>query len=268
MKIAVLGAGGFLGKYLSATLNVTHTVIPVTRDTLDLLDFYQVTQWLANTGPDVIINCVSSSGSTRVDDINYSDVQKDLAIFLNFFNSTQDFRFINIGSGAEFDRRQPIHMAKESDIFRCRPLESYGFAKNIISRLCLEKNNFYTLRLFGCFNNQEPESRLFKRFLNDKIDIINNKWFDYITIEDFAIIVEHYCAIEQPTHQDINCVYQDKFLISDILELLVKTHQLNKQIQVNSSTSSTWAYYTGDGTKLAGLNLALGGLEEGIRNYV
>lgn len=264
MKIAILGANGFLGKFLCDKLGDSYTIIPVIRSTVNLLDFVEVDRWLAKETPEVVISCIANGGGARIDDVNYTDVQKDLAIFLNFYNSSHKFRYINIGSGAEFDRRQTIHMVKEEDILTRQPLESYGFAKNIISRLCLEKDNFYTLRLFGCFDISEPDIRLFKKFLAKKVFSINDKWFDYISADDFALIVEHYCLTDTPIHKDVNCVYEDKHLISEILHMVSKWH--NSTLTV-TQTQTTWTYYTGDGTKLKSLGLLLQGLEEGIKNY-
>ena len=101
MKIAILGARGFIGSYLVQYFsNKSHTVIPVTRDTLNLSDYIAVDNWINSVQPDVIINAVTSGGGARVNDINYTDVQTDLGIFFNFYNNKHCPRYINIGSGA------------------------------------------------------------------------------------------------------------------------------------------------------------------------
>lgn len=266
MKIAILGARGFIGSYLVQYFsNRSHTVIPVTRDTLNLSNYIAVDNWITNVRPDVIINAVTSGGGARVNDINYTDVQTDLGIFFNFYNNKHCPRYINIGSGAEYDRRTSIHKAKEESILTCTPMESYGFAKNIISRAVLNRENFYTLRLFGCFDSSEPGIRLFKRFLAGKISSIENKFFDYISLSDFAKIVDYYCKEETLVHRDINCVYLEKHLLSNHLTMLSQWQNATISYEI---TNKTWGYYTGDGEKLAQLGLELHGLEEGLRNYV
>jgi hypothetical protein len=144
-------------------------------------------------------------------------------------------------------------------------MESYGFAKNIISRAVLNRENFYTLRLFGCFDSSEPDIRLFKKFLAGKINSIENKFFDYISLSDFAKIVEYYCKEETLVYQDINCVYLEKHLLSNYLTMLSQWQNATISYEI---TNKTWGYYTGDGEKLALLGLELQGLDEGLKNYV
>jgi len=264
MRIAILGAKGYLGSYLLGSLVHNHDMIPVTRDTINLSNYNEVDEWLTEETPDVIINATTSGGGARVNDINYTDVQTDLSIFFNFYNNPRCPRYINIGSGAEFDRRTVIHNVEEENIVHSLPLESYGFAKNIIARAVLNRNNFYTLRLFGCFDSSEPNIRLFKKFLAGKISGVQDKVFDYISAEDFTRIVEYYCETAQPEYKDINCVYYEKHLISDYLKMI---NAYRKTEIPFTTTDKICGYYTGNGKKLAKLNLKLKGLEEGLKNY-
>lgn len=263
MRVAILGARGYLGSYLVERLVHNHTVIPVTRDTLDLTDYNQVSRWLTKENPAVVINCAISGGGRYVNDINYSDVQRDLPIFLNFYNNPSMCRYINIGSGAEFDRRTSITNADEYDIIQSRPLESYGFTKNTIARMILKRDQFYTLRLFGCFDSSEPATRLFKKFKNEGKITIQDKYFDYISADDFARIVEHYCT-STDLYKDLNCVYENKMLLSEQLRLFAKYHVPNGLIDVKMERGLN---YTGLGNRLAKLKIPLQGLEQGIRDY-
>lgn len=260
MKIAILGARGFLGSYLTNYFTAKgYTVFPVTRQTVNLESYYDVDYWLSKNDPDVIVNCAISGGGLRVNDINYSDVQRDLNIFLNFYNNPRVKKYINIGSGAEFDRRNPIVNELEESILFSQPLESYGFAKNTIARMCLVNDRFYTLRLFGCFDPSEPSTRLFKRYLADLKIEIEDKFFDYISASDFAKIVEVYCR-SRNLPKDINCVYRDKYQLSSILMMLKPGTPPNVTAQLGKA-------YTGAGYKLSGLGISLDGIEKGLREY-
>lgn len=261
MKIAILGARGFLGSYLTKYFQQQgYEVLPVTREIVNLESYYDVDVWLYKNDPDVIVNCAISGGGLRVNDINYSDVQRDLAIFLNFYNSARVKKYINIGSGAEFDRRNPICNALEEEILFSRPLESYGFTKNTIARMCLNRDNFYTVRLFGCFDIGEPGIRLFKRYLSNPDMLIEDKFFDYVSARDFAKVVEQYCCGAMELPKDINCVYSDKYKLSSILMMLDRTRAPNVTEQLGKA-------YTGSGHKLAALPIPLDGLEKGLREY-
>ena len=263
MRIAILGANGFLGGYLLEHLVHNHYVIPVVRNTLDLTDYRAVAEWLAQEQPDVIVNCAISGGGRNVNDINYSDVQRDIAIFLNFYNNPAVKKYINIGSGAEFDKRVSISNAEEKDILNAKPLESYGFTKNTIARMVLGRQNFFTLRLFGCFDSSEPDIRLFKKFKRDGKITIEDKYFDYISARDFATVVEHYC-VSAELIKDLNCVYSKKLMLSEQLQTFARYQVPNGLIVVKTDHAP---HYTGDGANLAGLKLPLQGLEEGFKKY-
>jgi len=66
-------------------------------------------------------------------------------------------------------------------------------------------------------------------------------------------------------HQDINCVYLEKHLLSNHLTMLSQYHNTNISYNI---ADKTWGYYTGNGEKLAQLELELQGLEEGLKKYV
>jgi len=265
-KIAILGANGFLGKYLTKFLTAAeHTVLPVTRKTLDLTNYWQVAEWLDFNTPDVVINCVTSGGGSRVNDINYTNVQTDLGIFLNFFNNPKCPRYINIGSGAEFDRRRSMDNCVESELLSNTPIDSYGYAKNVISRLCLPKDNFYTLRLFGCFDRTEPDIRVFKKLLQNKRLTFDEKYFDTISALDFALIVKYYCETDKIVGKDVNCVYNEKILLSDLLKKFAQVHVPDAKIHVSNDRGLN---YTGAGNLLHYLKIPLVGLDQGIKNYV
>lgn len=271
MKIAILGSKGFIGSYLQSHFwSSKYKVIPVTRDTLDLLDYSQVQFWLLKNRPDVVINCAISGGGTTVNEINFQDAQQNITVFFNFFNSAQSFRYINIGSGAEFDKSMSINEASEFDIFYRLPKDSYGYSKNIISRAIRKRDNFYTLRLFGCFGSTEPAIRLFKKFLSHRIDYINDRYFDYFSVWDFAKVVEYYCnASDVKLIKDINCVYPKKLLLSEILSKLNKVKNIDLPIYTDGTVYNS---YTGSTLNLLRLCNTkdfpvLDGLEKGLEVY-
>lgn len=262
MKIAILGARGFLGSYLANHLS-HHQIIPVTRETVNLTDYHAVDSWMKTVKPDAIVNCAISGGGKNVNDINYSDVQRDLTIFLNFYNNENTPRYINIGSGAEFDKRRSITNCEESEILEFTPLDSYGFTKNTIARMILQREEFYTLRLFGCFDSSEPDIRVFKKFLKEKkIDIVD-KYFDFISARDFATIVEYFCK-NPPAINDINCVYDEKVLLGTQLRKFAQYHLPNSIIQQSPTMGNN---YTGNGRRLKMMGIPLQGLEQGLKDY-
>jgi nucleoside-diphosphate-sugar epimerase len=256
MKVAVLGSNGFLGNLICQRLDCE--ILPVSRSTFDLNSYVETRQWLEKFNPDVVINCATSGGKTKMGDLNFQDIQNNLGIFINFFNNSDYVKkFINIGSGAEFDVKTNINLAKEIDILNSVPNDSYGYSKNIIARMVLEKDNFFTLRLFGCFDSTEPDFRLFKKLLADQNFKLINRQFDYISADDFIKILKYY--VRQPNlPKDLNCVYQNKLYLNEILD------KFNKKFSVVETSNIN---YTGNGDLLALLDLELEGLDIGIEKY-
>jgi dTDP-4-dehydrorhamnose reductase len=57
MKIAITGAGGFVGKELASFFSVQHQVLALTRRSLDITDRQAVRRMITSLRPDLIINC-------------------------------------------------------------------------------------------------------------------------------------------------------------------------------------------------------------------
>ena len=261
MKIAVLGARGFVGSRLTKSLGQKHNVIPVFRQTIDLLDYKSVQDFLRKEKFDVIVN----AAAIMTDPDSLTDTRNNLGIFMNFYHNSELFgKFVNLASAAEYDRSTDINLIQESEIFTRLPKDSYGFGQNIKSRLSLDKNNFYNIRIFNCFGKGEYESRIFTRYLNQgKLEITNNRYFDYFSINDLCHLVDH-CIVNHWTIRDVNAVYTDKYLISEVIELFCATNRLDSNFSVISFSQHN---YTGSAANINTLNIKFNGLIQGFRDY-
>src|SRR5262245_54289464 len=56
MKIAITGAGGFVGKELARFFSARHHVVPLPRHSLDITDGHAVRRMVINVRPDLIIS--------------------------------------------------------------------------------------------------------------------------------------------------------------------------------------------------------------------
>jgi GDP-L-fucose synthase len=261
MKIAILGSRGFVGRNIASHLSETHEVTGVTRDTLNMLDPIAVKKFLEDNLFDVVINCAA----VMTNDETLHDARNNLGMFMNFYNNSDLFgKFINTASGAEFDRTTDIDGLLESVIFNRMPRDSYGFGQNVKSRLCVDKDNFYNIRIFNCFGYGELPSRIFPRFIAQKqMEITNDRYFDYFSIQDLCRVVDHCIDNDWPI-KDVNAVYPDKHKISEVLALFCKIKNLQPNLKVVSESPNN---YTGSGLSLQTLGIKLDGLEKGIRDY-
>jgi len=261
MKVAVLGSNGFVGRDIVSYLKNHHNVVPVTRATVDLLDPYCVKEYLQTQKFDVIVN----AAAVMTGEDSFADTRNNLGLFMNFYNNSELFgKFINLGSGAEFDRSTNIDCARESLIFDRMPKDSYGFGQNIKSRLSHTKKDFYTLRLFNCFGSNESSSRIFSKFISMQdqpaFEIQNDRYFDYFSIQDLCKVVDSFVTTDH-LDTDVNCVYYDKHKISEVVEMFANIHGLKKNFTVVSTSENN---YTGSGTALKALDLNLDGLTKGL----
>lgn len=262
MKIAILGAKGFVGCELAGYLLHDHHVTPVTRDTVDLLDPEAVKAFLIDKKFDVIVN----AAAVMTDSDSFNDTRNNLGIFMNFYDNSHLFKkFINLASGAEYDRTMDINNADEELIFERMPKDSYGFGQNVKSRLATTKPGFYNLRIFNCFGKEEAETRIFPRFLKQKskFKITGDRYFDFFSIQDLCKVVESFVDNDHVVY-DINCVYMTKYKISEVVKLFAEVRGMKPDFSVLSTSDTN---YTGNGELLDSLGIELSGLEQGFRDY-
>ena len=261
MKIAVLGSRGFVGQNIVQHLKAHHQVIAVNRDNLDLSNFYEVRDFLSANNFDIVVNTAAVMTVTN----SLADARNNLGLFMNFFNNSTYFgKMINLGTGAEFDRTLDITSADEELIFERMPTDGYGWGQNIKSRLCYERNNFYTIRIFNCFGIGELASRIFPRILTNKPIEIQDRYFDYFSIQDLLTVVEN--AVENNwTCHDVNAVYPEKLMISEVVKQFYQLQNIEPNYTITSPRNNN---YTGNGEKLQSLGIELQGLTQGLKNYL
>jgi dTDP-4-dehydrorhamnose reductase len=271
MRIIILGAGGFIGSYLTNELTTAHEVLPIYKDTVDLFDNETVRLLMDKVRPDVIINCLTFGGKDKLHNNDASDVAKNLSLFYNFYSNSDLFKyFINIGSGIE----------------KTDSKNAYAFSKKAINNIINNEPNtskFISLRLFGCFGNTENESRLLKKFLASKenFKIVNDRVFDYISIQDFYNIVKYtlsnfdYIKVlteslyKETGDKSIDCVYSDRLSISDFLNYFCDINNIEKNFTIESTSEKG---YIGDRNTILRLRnqygLRLYGMAHGLKVYV
>jgi nucleoside-diphosphate-sugar epimerase len=269
MNILITGSDGFIGNNITHILETDPTlnIFKGTRKSINLYQVNSIRNYLAAHKIDVIIHCAIEGGD-RLDTDTHLNFYNNLLMYNNlslFYDSVS--LIINISSGAEFNRCDDIVECNENTIFDKSPPDFYGLAKNIISRLAVTKPNNINIRLFGCFNHLENESKFIKRsikaYLNRTPIIIHgDKWMDYIYMNDFGKII--LCALRnwKSFPSDINATYLKKHKLSDIANIINSISSYT--VPVEFSTPNLGKSYTGDGTKLSELDIKLTGLETGI----
>jgi nucleoside-diphosphate-sugar epimerase len=220
MNILITGGNGYIGANLNQYLKDKYTITTINRQTFDLTDREKTKNWFDNKFFDVVIHTAIKGGSRLIAD-DSSVLDNNINMYYNILSCRDNFnKFINIGSGAEiYD-----------------PNSYYGLSKKLISTSILDKKNFYTLRIYGLFDEHELDSRFIKQNIKryiKKNDIIihKNKLMDFIYFQDFLQIIIRYIEdIELP--KEIDCSYIEKFSLKDIAETINQLDNYHVNIQI------------------------------------
>ena len=212
MNILITGGNGFIARNIYKTIKDKHNTILTNRQTLDVLDRNQISRFFDNNQIDTVIHTAVSGGS-RIREDGISVLMNNLVMFDNLFQNKNKFsNLIHFGSGAEFDRRTDIASAKEND--ESYPIDYYGLSKKIIKREIDKTKNFYNLRIFGCFGPDETDTRFVKSAIRNvklgkPIEIHQNRYMDFIYIEDLCKVVQYYIEniSKKVLAKDINLCY-------------------------------------------------------------
>ena len=198
MRILITGANGYIGKSLHKALKPEHFVTAITRQTVDWTDAIAVKNFF-DFAPFfyVVIHCAVAGGSRLTKD-DWNVMDKNLSMYYNLLANRVRFgRFIHFGSGAE------TYM----------PSEPYGYSKKVIAKSILNQENFYNIKIFGVFDENELDTRFIKanikKYINkEPIQIHEAKFMDFFYMQDLISVVKYYIGERQPP-KEFDCVYSE-----------------------------------------------------------
>ena len=250
MKILITGGSGFVGKSLVNALNEEHEVYSPSSSELDLTDSQQVKAYLQNKYFDIVIHCAIKGGSRTQPD-TAETLYQNLSMFFHLMDNSNRFdKLYNFSSGAEYDRRTPIQ-AVSNDLEKSYPIDYYGMSKNIISRLLKSNMRYYNFRIYGVFGTEEDDRRFIKSSLlkikqNQPIEIHQDRFFDFINIDDLIGVIKYYISNPKyPLDNEVELVYSRKYKLSNLAELIKKITK--SRVDINIIDSKLGNSYIGDG---------------------
>lgn len=266
MTILITGGNGYIARNLTRLLSMKgFNILSPSHSELDICNLQNLRHYLSKHKIECIIHTATKGGKRNVPD-TYEDFVSNITMFENIVEvADENIKIISFGSGAEFDRRKNICLARTSDIFESWPIDPYGLSKNIISRR--STINMWVLRLFGCFNYDENDSRFIKNsILRVKeglpIEIHQNRKMDFFFLDDIIPVIKAILSNENIARH-INLVYNTKYSLSSIANL-IHTHMGTDHDQVNIIHKELGNDYTGDDWAMKTLQLPLIGFEEGL----
>ena len=250
MRILITGSNGYIGKSLYNALKSKYNVTAISRDGFDLIDATAMHKFFqSRPNFDVVLHCaVTGASNPRSEDWNIMD--NNLKIYYNLLQHKDHFtRLIHFGSGAE----------------TYLPTTPYGYSKKVIAKSILHQDNFYNIKIFGVFDENELDTRFIKanikRYIaKESIQIYQNKFMDFFYMEDLVKVVTYYIEEENPP-KEFDCVYEEGSPTLSQLSLMINSldeHKVKIFVENPDGDSYTSKYRTE-------LPIELIGLEEGIK---
>jgi UDP-glucose 4-epimerase len=247
MKILITGKNGYIGRSLHSYLCSKYDITVVGRQDFDLTDSFETAKFFSDKFFDAVIH-TAVVGGHRGKEENSTILDQNLKMYYNLLDQRDKYsKFIHLGSGAE-------NLA----------ITPYGLSKRIINQSIKDKSNFYNLRIFGVFDENELDTRFIKanikRYINkEAIQIFEDKMMDFIYMKDLVSIVEYYINNED-LPQEIDCIYPGvKSYLYDIAEIINRLDEYEVPILSGKNAKEYVGYYHP-------LSLDFIGLETGIKN--
>jgi nucleoside-diphosphate-sugar epimerase len=263
-KILITGSDGYIARNIAKNFS-DYDLTLINRSKLNLLDSKSVKNFFKYRYFDAVIHTATSGGSRlKTDDGNV--FYENCLMHQNILDNTISYaKLISFGSGAELDRRYDVDPTV--DYKKSFPVDPYGMSKNFIVKSGLMYPNFYNIRIFNVFNEDELPSRMIKsnivNYLNKQPIIIHqNKWMDFFYMNDLCEVVR-LVIDEYVDEKIINCSYKEKYKLSDIAKIINSLSDYNVEVIVEKDKFGL--NYIGD-YNLHQDNLSLSGIHLGIEN--
>ena len=251
MRILITGANGYVGKSLRDALRGSHYVTVLTRNEADLTKASKVKEFFDNSHFfDVVIHCATAGAtSPRSEDWNIMD--DNLKMYYNLLQNRKRYsRLIHFGSGAE----------------TYIPNTPYGYSKKVIAKSILNQDNFYNIKIFGVFDENELDTRFIKanikRYINkEPIQINKNMFMDFFYMQDLISVVKYYLEEKEPP-KEFDSVYEEGSpLLTQLATMINDLDEHKVKILVGDPDGDSYT-----SKYRASLPIELIGLEQGIKN--
>ena len=208
MNMLITGGNGYIAKSLYSKFKDNHNITTITRQSFDLSSYDATCEWFNERYFDVVLHTAIVGGS-RLHQDDSAIFEQNIAMYNNLLINKHNFKkLISFGSGAEtFMKDTP-----------------YGTSKIKIAESIQNTENFYNLRIFGVFDENELFTSFIKaniiRYIKKEPMIIHaNKIMDFIYMEDLISIVEYYIN-NNNLAKDINCCYEEKYTLNTIANMI------------------------------------------------
>jgi len=230
-KILITGGNGYIATSLKTQLNSVCDITTISRTDFDLCDTDSLNSWFSDKTFDAVMHAAAAGGS-RLKTENHSVRDQNLKMYRNLSENKSKFgRLIHFGSGAEF-----FHQT------------FYSKSKQEIAKAIQDTENFYNIRIFGVFDEDELDTRFIKaninRYLNQEPMVIHtNRIMDFFYMKDLVSLVYYYITNLKP-NKEVNCSYETKHTLKNIATLINSLG--NHKVSITVQNTSNLEFYCGE----------------------
>ena len=233
IKILITGGNGYIGKSLYNAFKDMCDVTSVTRSDFDLTSYEAMNKFFQGKYFDVILHTAVKGGSRLTED-SYTDMDINLTMYYNLLQHKSHYsKLIHFGSGAEI----------------YNPDAPYGLSKRVISKSISNIDNFYDIRIYAVFDENELDTRFIKsnilRYINHQpMEIHENKEMDFFYMKDLIKIVDHCIQTDQPYRSAIHCTYSSSFRLYYIANIInnLDTHRVGIEVERDNGKPYTGSF--------------------------
>lgn len=226
-KILFTGGNGFIGRQIIPLLETEGWEIVRPRSHQVRLEIASEVDSLFNGERYYAIIHGAIVGGRREIEDGPTVFYKNMMMFENIFKHVESTQlFINLDSGASYGRPAPVEQPSPQDFGKVVPADNYGFSKYCIAKRVLNHSKGINLRVFGCFGPYEEASRFFNTNVNNyinkrNIEIFKDRKMDFIYANDLYKIISYFLSMgKKSLVNDINCVYKEKYYLSEIAGMI------------------------------------------------
>jgi nucleoside-diphosphate-sugar epimerase len=249
LRILITGGKGYIASSIYQSLKLNYNIQCISRDDFDLTDSVETDKFFKGNYFDIVIHTAVKGGS-RLKAEDSSVIEDNLRMYYNILKNKNQFnKFIHFGSGAE------VYAADTP----------YGLSKRAIADSMLEKDNFYNLRIYAVFDENELDSRFIKanikRYINkEPIQIHHDKYMSFFYMKDLIKVVEYYIT-NTGVQKQLDCCYSHICTLSVIANMINSLCDYKVEI-IKQNPDSNNGYF---GSNLQRPNIDYLGLEYGIK---
>jgi GDP-L-fucose synthase len=271
MKILITGASGYIGKNLKEKLEKKHKLFTPCHKELNLTDENEVKKYLKEKRVDVVIHSAVVGGS-RKEEYENRMFFENMRMFFNLVRNKRYYKkMINLGSGAEYDKRSPIIKVNEEDFDRRVPADDYGYYKYLCSKYIEQTKGIINLRIFGIFGKYEDyryrfiSNAICRNIFNMPIVINQNVEFDYLYIDDFVNIIEYFVG-NNVKHRFYNIGTGKKIDLIKLAEIINKVSKKQSKVIVKNKVLNNEYTCNNSRLKKEMKNICFTNINEAISN--